>query len=220
MKLQPQPPERRPLHRADDPASILRDAEIPYGFDRDSAMAAATRRFLDGLASSGIPHLLVGALAMLQHIDGRTTRDIDLIVALDDLEKIPGFLLEERNEWFATGTVGPLRIDLLFTANPLFADVLATHAVTKALLDVPIRCATPEGIILLKLFALPSLYRQGNIQRAALYESDILQLLLHQPVPCETLLAQLQAHMPPSDINALRQILTEIQQRLTNQHRF
>lgn len=176
MKPQPQPPERRPLHRADDPASVLRDAEIPYGFDRDSAMSATTRRFLDGLASSGIPHLLVGALAMLQHIDGRTTRDINLIVALDDLEKIPGFLLEERNEWFATGTV--------------------------------------------KLFALPSLYRQGNIQRAALYESDILQLLLHQPTPCETLLAQLQAHMPPSDINALRQILTEIQHRLTNQHRF
>jgi len=220
MKTQPQPPERRTLHRADDPSSVLRDAEIPYGFDRDSALANATRRFLDGLSCSGIPHLLVGALAMLQHIDGRTTRDIDLIVAVDDLGKLPGFLLEERNEWFATGTVGPLRNDLLFTANPLFAEVLAKHAVTKTLLDVPIRCATPEGIILLKLFALPSLYRQGNIQRAALYESDIVQLLLHQPVSSETLLSQLQPHMSASDLNALRQMLSEIQNRITNQHRF
>jgi hypothetical protein len=211
---------RRPLHRADDPASVLRDAEIPYGFDRDSALANATRRFLSGLSSSGIPHLLVGALAMLQHIDGRTTRDIDLIVAIDDLEKLPGFLLEERNEWFATGTVGPLRIDLLFTANPLFAEVLAKHAVTRMLLDAPIRCATPEGIILLKLFALPSLYRQGNIQRAALYESDILQLLLHQPVSSETILSQLLRHLSASDVNALRNILTEIQNRITNPHRF
>jgi len=220
MKLQPQPPERRALHRADDLSSVLRDAEIPYGFDRGAALTAATRRFLAGLSSSGIPHLLVGAMAMLQHVDGRTTRDIDLIVALDDLEKIPGFLLEESNEWFATGTVGPLRIDLLFTANPLFAEVLANHAVTKALLDVPIRCATPEGIILLKLFVLPSLYRQGNIHRAALYETDILQLLLQHPLKVDSLLSQIQPHMTETDINHLRQVLADIQQRIGHRERF
>lgn len=220
MKTQPQPPERRPLHRPDDPASVLRDAEIPYGYDRDAAMTATTRRFLDELSSSGIPHLLVGALAMLQHVDGRTTRDIDLIIALDDLQKLSGFQLEECNEWFATGTVGPLRVDLLFTANPLFEMVLHDYADPRLLLDVPIRCATPEGIVLLKLFALPSLYRQGNIQRAALYETDILQLLVHQPRDAETLLLQLQPHMTASDINALRQILGEIQQRILHRNHF
>ena len=220
MKTQPQPPERRKLHRSDDPLSVLRDAEIPYGYDREAALTAATRRFLADLSSSGIPHLLVGAMAMLQHVDGRTTRHIDLILALEDMEKLSGFLLEERNEWFATGTIGPLRIDLLFTANPLFADVMANHAVTKTLLDVPIRCATPEGIILLKLFALPSLYRQGNIQRAALYETDILQLLLHQALDPESLFAQLQSHLPGTDIHALRHVLAEIQQRIDHRNRF
>lgn len=220
MNHQPQPPERRPLHRPDDPSSVIRDAEIPYRFDQDAALAAATRRFIDGLHSSGIPHLLVGALAMLQHVDGRTTRDIDLIVAVEDMDKLPGFVLEERNEWFATGTSGPLRIDLLFTANPLFLAVLHQHAETRSLLDVPIRCATPEGIILLKLFALPSLYRQGNAQRAALYETDILQLLLHQPIDLETLLAQLVPHMAASDINDLRSVLADIQQRIGHRNRF
>jgi hypothetical protein len=220
MKIQPQPPERRPLLRPDDPSSIVRDAEVPYGFNRDAALGAATRRFLESLSSSGMPHLLVGAMAMLQHVDGRTTRDIDLIIAVEDMERLPGFLLEECNEWFATGTVGPMRIDLLFTANPLFATVLERHAVSRNLLEVPIRCATPQGIILLKLFALPSLYRQGNVQRAALYETDILQLLLHQPIESESLLTQLQPHMTDSDINALRQVLADIQQRINHQHRF
>jgi hypothetical protein len=220
MHHQPQPPERRLLHRADDPASVVRDAELPYGFARDAALSTVTRRFLQSLSSSGIPHLLVGALAMLQHVDGRTTRDIDLIIAVEDMEKLDGFLLEEGNEWFATGTVGPLRIDLLFTANPLFAEVLARHAVITSLLDVPIHCATPEGIILLKLFALPSLYRQGNIHRAALYETDILQLSLHQPTEPESLLTQLHPHLNPSDINALCQVLADIQNRIHHSVRF
>ena len=213
MHTQPQPPERRPLHQPDDPLTVIRDAEIPYGYDRDAALAAATRRFFASLAGSGVPHLLVGALAMLQHVDGRTTRDIDLILAVEDMGKLHEFEIEECNEWFATGTCGPLRIDLLLTANPFFAEIMERHAVIRPLPDVPVRCATPEGIILLKLFALPSLYRQGNIQRAALYETDILQLHHHQPIAAEPLLAQLQPHMPESDINALRHVLADIQGR-------
>ncbi|MFC7338392.1 hypothetical protein ACFQY0_14455 [Haloferula chungangensis] len=224
MKPQPQPPDRRPLSQADDPASVLRDAEIPYRFgsgsDSDSDLAEATRCFVQSLNSESIPHVLVGALAMLQYVDGRTTRDIDLIIALEDLDRLPGFQLEERNEWFATGTVGPLRVDLLFTANPLFALVLEQHSELRDFLDGKLNCATPKGIILLKLFALPSLYRQGNVQRAALYETDILQLLHSQPTEAEALLSVLKNHMPPSDINALSDVLSDIQQRIDHQSRF
>lgn len=39
MKTQPQPPERRKLHRSDDPSSVLRDAEIPYGYGPVSKVA-------------------------------------------------------------------------------------------------------------------------------------------------------------------------------------
>ena len=220
MRTQPQPPERRPLHRPDDPSSVLRDAEGPYNHGRDAAIGAATSRFFGSLSDSGIPHLLVGALAMLQHVEGRTTRDIDLILAVEDIGKLPDYVIEERNEWFATGTSGPLRVDLLFTANPFFAEIMERHAVIRMLPDVPVRCATPEGIILLKLFALPSMYRQGNVQRAALYETDILQLLIHEPLPAEALLARLQPHMPESDITALRQVLADIQVRTRNGERF
>lgn len=82
------------------------------------------------------------------------------------------------------------------------------------------RCASPLGIILLKLFALPSLYRQGNIPRAATYETDILKLMTLQPVDSEQVLEQLRPNLPPSDLNALRQILTDIQQRLDPAKRF
>lgn len=217
---QPQPPEPRILHDVADPASVIREAEVPYGSPDGSDLTQATSRFLQSLNEHRIPHLLVGAMAMLQHIDGRPTRAIDLIIALEDLDKLPGYQIEERNDWFATGTVGPVRVDLLFTANPLFAHVLENHVESRTLLGTPIHCASPEGIILLKLFALPSLYRQGNARRAAIYETDILQLLLFQPRDFESILLQLQPHITPSDINALRRVLNDIQHRMNHRHHF
>lgn len=210
------PPASPPPTRRDDLAAVVRDACLPYLTQdmNDGNLLETTRQFIKTLESGKIPHVLVGGLAVLQYVDGRNTRDIDLIIALEDLDRLPGFLLEEQNEWFATGTSGLLRVDLLFTANPLFAHVMESHSEERTFLDARLRCATPQGIILLKLFALPSLYRQGNIDRAALYETDILQLLHHHPAASETLLNTLAPHMIPSDINALRKVLKDIESRL------
>ena len=41
----------------------------------------------------------------------------------------------------------------------------------------PTPCATAQGLLTLKLFALPSLYRQGENSRAAVYEAEISSLL-------------------------------------------
>ena len=220
MNIQPQPPEPRILHDVSNPASVIREAEVPYGNLDPDALTAATRAFLHNLNQKNVPHLLVGAMAMLQHVDGRPTRDIDLIIALEDLEKLPDFELEESNEWFATGTIGPVRVDLLFTENPFFAEILTNHAETKLLLNTPIHCATPRGIILLKLFALPSLYRQGNIRRAAIYETDILQLLTLKSQLPEDLLQELKPHLTNTDLNALRDVLNEIENRMSLKNRF
>ena len=220
--MNPVPPISQPPVRRDDLASVVRDASLPYLAPdmSDANLLETTRRFIQTLAFQNIPHVLVGGLAVLQYVDGRNTRDIDLIIAVEDLGRLPGFLLEEKNDWFATGTSGPLRVDLLFTANPLFAHVREHHSEERTFLDARLRCATPQGIILLKLFALPSLYRQGNIDRAALYETDILQLLHHHPLGSGALLDALAPHMIPSDINALRNVLTDIGSRLMHANRF
>jgi hypothetical protein len=220
MKIQPQPPKPKVLHDVTDPASVIREAEFPYGSADAADLTRAARHFLHGLADHDTPHLLVGAMAMLQHIDGRPTRGIDLIIARADLETLPNFRAEERDAWFATGTVGPLRVRLPFSEIPLFGEVLARHVETTMLLDVPIRCATPRGLIMLKLFALPSLCRQGNVSRAAIHETDILllQTLDHQPP--ETLLKSLRPHLSASDLNALRDVLADIQRRAGHGTRF
>lgn len=218
----PVPPSAPALRRRNDLGAILRDALFqsqPTAMNED-ALLARTERLIHALADNGIPHVLVGGLALLQYVDGRNTRDIDLIVAVQDLPRLPDFTLREKNDWFGTGDCGPLRVDLLFTTNPLFAEVAKRHAIPRAFLNTTLQCATPEGIILLKLFALPSLYRQGQIERADLYETDILQLLRLASVTDERLLQQLEPHLTATDLKALGEVLRDLRERLKSAGRF
>ncbi|HEY3229090.1 MAG TPA: hypothetical protein VGJ87_07705, partial [Roseiflexaceae bacterium] len=57
------------------------------------------------------------------------------------------------------------------------------------------------------------LYRQGNLARAALYETDILMLRQDAMVDEEKLLAILSKHLAPHDIDELRRILREQRER-------
>ncbi len=216
------PPRFPSPTRRDDLAGVIRDAVLsaPHTTMNEESLLTATRDFIAALEREKIPHVLVGGLAVLQHVEGRNTRDIDFIVAVEDLDRLPGLVLRESNEWFGSGDVGPLRVDLLFTANPFFAHVAEHHAEERDFMGTRLRCATPEGIILLKLFALPSLYRQGQIDRAALYETDILMLQRHTPIENAVLEQQLAPHMSSSDIRALLDVLADIQTRMDKSDRF
>jgi hypothetical protein len=77
-----------------------------------------------------------------------------------------------------------------------------------------IRCATVEGLLLLKLFALPSLYRQGNFSRASIYENDITLLLLNYSVDLPAILQILRSHLIASDLQEVRTIMSEIEARI------
>ena len=181
--------------------------------DTDSLYRSAETLF-SLLEEKGVSHVLVGGLALLFHADSRNTEDVDLIVALPDLQALPDLHVEERNEWFAKAAFGSLRVDLLFTENPLFALVAARHAEPRVFRGHTLRVATAEGLLLLKLYALPSLYRQGQIARATLYESDIALLLIAHSVEDEKILTALRPHMIESDLRALAGLLLEIRARI------
>ena len=70
-----------------------------------------------------------------------------------------------------------------------------------------------RGLVLLKLFALPSLYRQGNAARAALYETDVLMLLQKSDVTNEWVLDALKPHLAAHDLAEIHAILDELRAR-------
>jgi len=172
-------------------------------------------RFFSLLGERQIEYVLVGGIALLQYVEGRNTEDIVLIMALSSLERLPELVVESRDNDFARGKFGDLKVDVLLTSNPLFDEVRKSYTTTRRFVEQDIPCATVEGLILLKLYALPSLYRQGNFTRVGLYENDVATLLhAHNPA-IEPLLEELSRYLSESDLSQVRQIVSEIQQRIS-----
>lgn len=161
-----------------------------------------------------VPYLLVGGVALLKYIDGRNTEDIDLLLSLESLQRLPEILVAERNRDFARGKYRSIPVDVLLTENPLFHLVQQRYSTQHRFLEMDVSCATVEGLLLLKLYALPSLYQQGDGQRIALYEADITMLCQRYRPPTEPLLMTLEPFLAAGQIDELRRILVEVEQRI------
>jgi hypothetical protein len=199
---------------------VVRNAVV-FNFHRelggpvqDDDLLAAVRRLFVLLRERRIEYLLVGGIALLKYVEGRNTEDIDLIMALSSLDELPEIRIEDRDGHFVRGSLDGLRVDLLLTSNPLFEKVRQRYATAQRFVEQEIPCATVEGLLLLKLYALPSLYRQGSFARVALYEGDIATLLHDYHPAIEPLFEELQRHLSPNDLSALHETVLEIQERI------
>jgi hypothetical protein len=172
-------------------------------------------RFFALLRECQVEYVLVGGIAMLQYVEGRNTEDVELIMAVSALERLPELQVETRDADFARGRFNDLKVDVLLTSNALFDDVGKRYTSVQRFVEQDIPCATVDGLILLKLYALPSLYRQGNFTRVGLYENDVATLLHAHHPPIEPLLDKLSLHLNDSDMRQVKQIASEIQQRLS-----
>jgi len=166
------------------------------------------------LEEQQIEYVLVGGIALLYYIEGRNTQDLDLLMALSSLEKIPGLVILHQDKFFARAKYGELQIDVLLTRNPLFNDVYRHYASRQQFLDRSIVLANVEGLILLKLYALPSLYRQGNFARVGLYENDIATLMHAYQPDMAALLQKLAAYVDAGDATEIQGIVADIQNRI------
>src|SRR3954447_798524 len=170
-------------------------------------------QFFTLLSERQIDYVLVGGIALLQYVDGRNTEDIDLIMAVSALERLPELAVNTHDVDFARGKFAELKVDLLLTSNPLFDEVRKRFTTSKHFVEHAIPCATVEGLVLLKLYALPSLYRQGNFTRVGLTENDIATLIHIQKPELPPILDVLENYLGPSDMALVRQIVNEIKER-------
>ena len=161
-----------------------------------------------------IDYVLVGGIALLHYVEGRNTQDLDLLMSLAYLEKLPEFKVSSRDMDFVRADYGELQIDVLLTQNPLFKKVHDQYSKVQRFLDRDIPIASVEGLLLLKLYVLPSLYRQGNFARVGIYENDVATLLHYYQPDVAGLLAELSKYANESDLAEIRRIVTDIQTRI------
>jgi hypothetical protein len=66
----------------------------------------------------------------------------------------------------------------------------------------------------LKLYALPSLYRQGNFARVGIYENDIATLLHYYQSDVSSLLNELSKYVNENDFAEIKDVVSDIQNRI------
>jgi hypothetical protein len=166
------------------------------------------------LEQRNIDYVLVGGIALLHYVEGRNTQDLDLLMAASSLEKLPELQIVGQELYFVRANYGQLQIDILLTQNPLFKKVLRKYSKVQPFLDHNIPLATVEGLLLLKLYALPSLYRQGNFARVGIYENDIATLLNYYAADMPGLLSELAKYVDENDLAEIKSIVADIQNRI------
>ncbi|HVR11698.1 MAG TPA: hypothetical protein VMW75_26890 [Thermoanaerobaculia bacterium] len=178
-------------------------------------LTPAVTLLFDLLEERHVEYALVGGLAVLHYLPGRNTKDIDLLMAPSGLEALPELTVESRHDAFMKTRFAGVRLDLLLTTNPLFAKVLRAYTAIERVDDRPIPCATVEGLLLLKLYALPSLYRQGDFVRVGLYENDVATLLHAYRPALQPLMAELGKHLDALDLAAVKEVVPDLQRRFS-----
>jgi hypothetical protein len=199
--------------------AILFDPKTDAWRNMDSVenISRAVPRLFDLLDERGISYVLVGGIAMLAYVEGRNTRDIDLILAREDLKKLPEIRIEDENKDFARGWLSDLQVDFLFSEGKLFKKVQQDYSTTKQFAERNVRCATVEGLLLMKLAALPDKYRRAHFDRVALYENDVSTLLRNFRPNLAPLFDELGKHMLSSDVEEVRRIVADIEDRIAKQ---
>lgn len=185
----------------------------PKNMTVSSDIRSAVRALFEELSHKQLDYLLVGGVAVLSLVEARNTQDVDLLLDPADIARMD-WNARVLDRDFGKGSYRGIDVDLLLTTNPLFSEVFRTERTRITFGDLEVPAATREGLLLLKLYALPSLYRQGKLARAALYETDILLLRQGADVDDERLVARLEPHLAKHDIAELAKILCEQRQRV------
>jgi hypothetical protein len=175
--------------------------------------------FITLLEAKGIEYALVGGAALMT-MDNcmRPTDDFDFIVSRQDIEQLQELTQESSDRNFGRYLYQGTQIDALYRDNPIFEYVMRNCLDSAVIEGKKIVRASPTGIILLKLYALPSLYQQGQQRRAMTYENDISALLIQGiAVDFDAILKVLAGELLPSQIKELSNILADCQRRANGQ---
>jgi hypothetical protein len=147
-----------------------------------------------------INYVLTGGIALLSYIKGRNTSDLDLMLTESALQGAPEITLIEAEDHLGQGDYHGLRLNFLFTEAPLYDLVSREYAQTRNFLERPLKTATVEGLLLLKLSAYPSLQKQGVLTLVEASENAITSLIREYSPDEKHLLEVLSKHMSKKEL--------------------
>ena len=97
------------IHTTSQIGGVIRNALIfnfknpPGVITNADSLLAQVEQLFNLLASRKIAYVLVGGIALLTYVEGRNTQDIDLIMTLPSLTKLPEIKIESQDMYLARG---------------------------------------------------------------------------------------------------------------------
>ncbi len=204
--------EHEDFHKTVKISKTIRDSILSRA--RNNSLPRSLSRFFSMLDKKEIRHLLVGGMALLQYVKARSTGDIDLIISEYSLEKLSEVEIIERKDDLVFGRYCEFEVNFFLTRNPFFDKILEQCAADQRFAEKVISCATVKGLLLLKLYALPSCYRESSFIRAGIYENDIAMLIYYYKPQISALFEELSPYMEEADVAGLREIVADIEKRI------
>jgi hypothetical protein len=105
------------------------------GTMNSDSLIQSVQDFFAVLEQRKIDYVLVGGIAILHYVEGRNTQDLDLLMALSSLEKLPELKVSDQDSNFVRANYNELQIDVLLTQNPLFKKVHKEYSKVQRFLD-------------------------------------------------------------------------------------
>lgn len=168
----------------------------------------------DVLKARRVDYLLAGDAAVLGYLPGFAVDRVDLIMGPEDVGRLPELRIERSEPDVFRCSFGRLPVDVFQIENPLYRGIGMDYAVTGEFPRWPIPCVTVEGMLLLKLYTLLSLYRNGDFFSVGLSENEITQLVLVHEPDTERLFYELAPYLIAAELGFLREIIADIQRRI------
>src|SRR3972149_5962887 len=109
--------------------NVIRNAVVfnvknwPGGTMNSDSLIQSVQDFFAILEQRKVDYVLVGGIAILHYVEGRNTQDLDLLMAVSSLEKLPELKISDQDSDFVRARYNELQIDVLLTQNPLFKKV-------------------------------------------------------------------------------------------------
>lgn len=88
------------------------------------SLVESVQEFFDLLGQRRIRYVLAGGIALLYYVEGRNAQDLDLLMALSSLEKLPELEISDQDVYSARGKFGELLVDVFLTRTPCSGEFL------------------------------------------------------------------------------------------------
>ncbi len=131
---------------------------------------------LRSLNENNVRYAIIGGVAMGQHALPRTTHDLDILVAAEDLEKVRKLF----EQYYKSGTrvvqiydIEGTRLDVL-PANLRYRVATLDSCIESSLEEIPTKVASVRDMVILKLFAVAD---RSDLVKKRMDEADVTALL-------------------------------------------